>query len=121
MDDNWHDELPIYKQLVIKLKQGILNGTFVENQLLPSVRTVSSELNINHITVAKSYHELVDEGLIEKKRGLGMIVLNGAMEKLLIAERQAFLHQELPKLIDKIQQLNIPIDDVISAIKESRD
>lgn len=118
MNDQWHDQLPIYKQLVIKLKQAILAETFTEETALPSVRVVSAELSINHITVSKAYHELVDEGLIEKKRGLGMFILKGAVSQLLEAERVLFIQQELPKLIDKMAELKIPVDDVITMIKQ---
>lgn len=119
MNNQWHDELPIYKQLVIKLKQAILAGTFAEETALPSVRVVSAELNINHITVSKAYHELVDEGLIEKKRGLGMFIMKGAVSQLLEAERMLFIEHELPKLINKMEALKIPVDDVIAMIKQS--
>lgn len=118
MNDQWHDQLPIYKQLVIKVKQAILDGSFSEGESLPSVRAVSAELNINHITVSKAYHELVNEGLIEKRRGLGMFILPDAVKRLSAAERNIFLTQELPELIDKIKQLDIAVEDVIELIQQ---
>lgn len=118
MNQQWHDELPIYKQLIIKLKQAILAGTYQESEALPSVRVVSAALNINHITVSKAYHELVDEGLIEKRRGLGMFILEGAVKQLLAAERTQFLQHELPKIIDKMKALDIPVSDVITMIEK---
>lgn len=119
MNNQWHDKLPIYKQLVIKLKQSIIDGSFAEESALPSVRVISAELNINHITVSKAYHELVDENLIEKKRGLGMFVLKGALNQLLESERTVFLTEELPQLIARIQQLNISPEEVIQQLQRS--
>lgn len=118
MNNYWHDELPIYKQLIIKLKQSIIGGSFAEETALPSVRTVSAELNINHLTVSKAYHELVDEGLIEKRRGIGMFVLKGALKQLLDAERTVFIEQELPKVIERMAQLDIKPEAVIELIQQ---
>ncbi|MBU2869444.1 GntR family transcriptional regulator [Colwellia sp. E2M01] len=121
MNNHWHDDLPIYKQLVIKLKNAVLDGSFAEGQAMPSVRAISAEMSINHITVSKAYHELLDNGLIEKKRGLGMFVLSGAQEKLLAAERQFFIEKELPMLVNKMNQLDVSIEQVIKIFKEQRE
>ncbi len=118
MTHQWHENLPIYKQLVIKIRQGILNQLYPEGSALPSVRAVSAELSINHITVSKAYHELLDEGLIEKRRGLGMFVKTGAKETLLHAEKSKFLAEDLPNFIEKMQQLKIDKQEVISQIQQ---
>lgn len=118
MNNQWHDDSPIYKQLVNKLKDAILNGVYPEGSALPSVRVVSSELQINHITVSKSYHELVDAGLIEKRRGLGMFVNQGAIHKLAAIEQTSFMNEELPKLLSRMKQLNIDHNEVITLIKK---
>lgn len=119
MNNDWHDELPIYKQLIIKLKKAILDKSFVEGDALPSVRTVSAEMSINHITVSKAYHELVANELIEKKRGLGMFVVEGAMQKLMEEERAVFLQQEIPNLVSRMQQLDISPEQVLAIISKS--
>ena len=119
MNNHWHDDAPIYKQLVQKLKKAILNNVYAEGTALPSVRSVSTELNINHITVSKSYHELVDEGLIEKRRGLGMFVKEGAIKALMAAEQAIFMDEDLPKLISKMQQLQIDPAQVVAMIQQN--
>lgn len=113
MNSDWHDELPIYKQLIIKLKTAILDNSFAEGESLPSVRAVSADLSINHITVSKAYHELVDERLIEKKRGVGMFVVQGAVKKLMEEEKTVFIDYELPKLVSRIKQLGITPQQVL--------
>ncbi|KMT64992.1 GntR family transcriptional regulator [Catenovulum maritimum] len=118
MNNQWSDDIPIYKQLVEKLKKAILNNMYPEETALPSVRAISAELNINHITVSKAYHELLDDGLIEKRRGLGMFVKLGAIEVLSHSEKTKFLTEDLPKLIQKMHQLNIDSELVIKQIKQ---
>jgi GntR family transcriptional regulator len=117
MNSHWHDDLPIYKQLITKLKKAILANRFPEQTALPSVRAISAELNINHITVSKAYHELVDEGVIEKKRGLGMFVRAGAIEALHDSEKTKFLAEDLPNFIKKVQQLDLDLNQVIAEMQ----
>ncbi|WP_347329964.1 GntR family transcriptional regulator [Marinimicrobium locisalis] len=107
MTDLWNDDQPIYRQLYERVVRLILRGDFAEGDALPSVRQLSADYRINHLTVAKSYQALVDEGLVEKRRGLGMFVLAGARERLLARERQLFLEKELPELIRRARELGI--------------
>ncbi|WP_027329937.1 GntR family transcriptional regulator [Marinimicrobium agarilyticum] len=107
MTDLWNDDQPIYRQLYERVVRLILRGDFAEGDALPSVRQLSADYRINHLTVAKSYQALVDEGLVEKRRGLGMFVLEGARERLLARERQLFLEKELPELIRRARELGI--------------
>jgi GntR family transcriptional regulator len=107
MQEPWRDDLPIYRQLHEKILGLILTGALKEGEAIPSVRQVASDYQINHLTVAKAYQELVDAGLVEKRRGLGMFVLPGARKKAAIAERGKFLNQELPQLIERARQLDI--------------
>lgn len=119
MNNQWHDDTPIYKQLVSKLKTAILKGVYPEENALPSVRAISAQLQINHITVSKSYHELVDADLVEKRRGLGMFVKSGAIKKLAAVEKEHFMKEELPKLLNKMLELNINHKEVIELIKKN--
>lgn len=119
MSSLWSDNVPIYIQLAAKMKQGILDGSYPEDTPLPSVRAVSASMSINHLTVAKSYHELVDQGLIEKRRGLGMFVKIGAVAELTQQERELFLNQELPEFIKRMQQLGVTTERVIKAINQT--
>ena len=91
----------------------ILDGTLAEGEALPSVRTVASEFQLNPITVSKSYQALVDEGLVEKRRGLGMFVLEGARKKLIASERDKFLTEEWPSTLNRINQLGLSVEDLL--------
>ena len=96
----------------------ILDGTLAEGDALPSVRTVASDFQLNPITVSKSYQALVDDELVEKRRGLGMFVRAGARQKLTDSERQKFLNEEWPAMLTRIQQLGLDIDELLQPVKE---
>src|SRR5210317_502051 len=104
MTTQWNDSQPIYWQLKERTIAMILDGTLEEGVALPSVRTVASDFQLNPITVSKSYQALVDEELVEKRRGLGMFVREGARRQLTESERQKFLTEEWPAMINRIQQ-----------------
>lgn len=116
MNDNWNDDIPIYKQLRERIAARILDGSFKEGEAIPSVRTVAAESKVNHLTVAKAYQELVDEGVLEMKRGRGMFVVDGARNTLLSDEREKFIRDELPALVTRLASLNITVDNLIQLI-----
>jgi len=121
MQEHWNDHAPIYRQLRDKVIDLILAGVFAEGDAVPSVRQIAVDYSINHLTVSKAYQQLVDEGLLVKKRGIGMFVIDGAQNQLLANERDKFLHQELPLLIKRVKQLGISnreIFDIMSASAE---
>jgi len=107
MDREWNDSQPIYRQLRHRVVALILDGVLKEGDPLPSVRTVAADYRINPITVLKAYQELVDEELVEKKRGLGMFVKSGARDRLLADERLKFLSEEWPRVFATIQRLGL--------------
>ena len=107
MTNQWNDSQPIYWQLKERTIAMILDGTLKEGSPLPSVRTVASDFQLNPITVSKSYQALVDEGLVEKRRGLGMFVCEGARRKLTESEREKFLTEEWPAMMTRIRQLGL--------------
>jgi GntR family transcriptional regulator len=107
MDRDWNDSQPIYRQLRDRVVAMILDGVLNEGDPLPSVRTVAAEYRVNPLTVLKGYQQLVDEQLVEKKRGRGMFINAGARELLLQGERQKFLEDEWPKIQATIQRLGI--------------
>lgn len=90
----------------------ILDGTLTEGDALPSVRTVASEFQLNPITVSKAYQSLADDGLVEKRRGLGMFICEGAQKQLLSTEREKFLQDEWPATLNRIHQLGLDIQDL---------
>jgi len=94
----------------------ILDGTLAEGDALPSVRAVASDLQLNPITVSKSYQTLVDEGVVEKRRGLGMFVCAGAHRQLIDSERKRFLQNEWPSTLKRIEQLDLDVNDLLQAV-----
>ena len=118
MTTQWNDSQPIYWQLKERTIAMILDGTLSEGDALPSVRTVASDFQLNPITVSKSYQALVDDELVEKRRGLGMFVCVGAQQKLTESERQKFLNEEWPAMVTRIQQLGLDIEKLLKSAKE---
>ncbi len=113
MDPKWNEDQPIYRQLRDRVVAMILEDVLGDGDALPSVRNVAAEYRLNPLTVLKGYQELVDEGLVEKKRGRGMFVNAGAKDKLLQAERQRFLEKEWPKVIATIKRLGLDADELL--------
>ena len=107
MDRDWNDTQPIYRQLRDRVVAMILDGVLNEGDPLPSVRTVAQEYRVNPLTVLKGYQQLVDEQLVESRRGRGMFINTGARNLLLQGERQKFLNEEWPKIFATIQRLGL--------------
>jgi len=112
MDPKWNEDQPIYRQLRDRVVAMILEEVLTDGDALPSVRNVAAEYRLNPLTVLKGYQELVDEELVEKKRGRGMFVNEGARTKLLKAERQRFLKKEWPLVLATIERLELSLDDL---------
>ena len=108
---------PIYRQLRDRVVAMILDGDLREGDPLPSVRTVSSEYRVNPLTVLKGYQQLVDEGLVEARRGLGMFVKDGAAKQLLQGERERFLNEEWPRVRETIERLGLAPEELLAASK----
>lgn len=115
MDREWNDGQPIYRQLRDRVVAMILDGVLKEGDPLPSVRTVAAEYRINPLTVLKSYQQLVDELLVEKKRGRGMFINAGARDLLLQAERRKFLAEQWPRIHATIQRLGLTPQELLGA------
>jgi GntR family transcriptional regulator len=113
MDREWNDSQPIYRQLRDRVVAMILDGVLKEGDPLPSVRNVAAEYRVNPLTVLKGYQQLVDEGLIESRRGLGMFVNAGARSLLLQGERQKFLGEEWPRIYATIQRLGLKAEELL--------
>jgi len=113
MDPKWNEDQPIYRQLRDRVVTMILDGVLTDGDVLPSVRTVAAEYRLNPLTVLKGYQELVEEGLVEKKRGLGMFVNEGAQSKLLQAERARFVEKEWPMVLATIKRLGLDTDSLL--------
>jgi len=117
MDRDWNDNQPIYRQLRDRVVAMILEGALKEGDALPSVRTVAADYRLNPLTVLKGYQELVDEELVEKRRGLGMYVKDGARSLLLKGERQKFLADEWPRVQATIQRLGLDAEELLNGTR----
>ncbi len=119
MDPKWNEDLPIYRQLRDRVVAMILEGVLDDGDALPSVRNVAAEYRLNPLTVLKGYQELVDEGLVEKKRGRGMFVTDGAQTQLLKDERRRFIEKEWPTITATIERLGLSADDLLRNMTSS--
>lgn len=110
----WNDTQPIFVQIRQRLIELILTGSVGEGDALPSVRQASTDLEVNPLTVTRAFQSLVDLGVVEKRRGLGMFVAAGAHDKLLAHERKAFLSEEWPRVKKRIDALDLKLKDLIN-------
>lgn len=118
MSVTWNDTTPIYLQLKERVVAMMLDGVLKPGDALPSVRQVAADFQLNPITVSRAYQELADESLVEKRRGLGMYVTDGAPEKLLASERDHFLRSEWPAVVERITRLGLKMEELMAASKK---
>jgi GntR family transcriptional regulator len=115
MDFEWNDNQPIYRQLRDRIVAMILDGVLKEGDPLPSVRTVAAEYRVNPLTVLKAYEQLVNDELVESRRGRGMFINAGARSVLLRGEREKFLEEEWPQIFSTIQRLGLKAEELLDA------
>ena len=120
MDLEWNDNQPIYRQLRDRVVAMILDGVLKEGDPLPSVRNVAAEYRVNPLTVLKGYQQLVDEQLVESKRGRGMFINTGARSLLLRGERKKFLAEEWPRVSATIQRLGLTAEELLNGAATRR-
>ena len=120
MNREWNDNQPIYRQLRDHVVHMILDGVLKEGDPLPSVRNVAAEYRVNPLTVLKAYQQMVDEDLVEMKRGLGMFVKAGARAQMLKGERQKFLKEEWPRIAATIDRLGLTSEELLAASARNR-
>jgi GntR family transcriptional regulator len=113
MDREWNDSEPIYRQIRDRVVAMILDGVLKEGDPLPSVRNVAAEYRVNPLTVLKGYQQLVDEQLVETKRGRGMFINAGARDVLLQGERQKFVAEQWPRVYETIQRLGLTLEELL--------
>ncbi len=113
MTIGWNDNTPIYRQLKDRVIGMMLDGALKSGDALPSVRQIAAEYQLNPITVSRAYQELVDDNLVEKRRGIGMYVTEGASEKLLASERERFIREEWPAMVERIRRLGLDLDQLL--------
>jgi GntR family transcriptional regulator len=120
MDPTWNDSQPIYRQLRDKVAAMILEGSLADGDALPSVRNVAAEFTLNPLTVLKGYQQLVDEGLVEKRRGRGMYVTLGARAQLMKGEKQRFLEHDWPRVLTTIDRLGLDPAELLRQARAKR-
>ncbi|MDB5960006.1 MAG: GntR family transcriptional regulator [Massilia sp.] len=119
MTPGWNEHTPIYRQLKEKVLEMMLDGDLKAGDPLPSVRQVAADYQLNPITVSKAYQELVDDNLVEKRRGIGMYMTEGASEKLLARERERFVREEWPAMMERIRRLGLDIDTLPRTVPDA--
>ena len=117
----WSDGAPIYRQLKDRVIAMMLDGLLRPGEALPAVRQVAAEYQLNPITVSRAYQELADEALVEKRRGLGMYVTEEAAKKLLASERERFLREEWPLVMQRIQRLGLSMQELLAPARNGGD
>jgi GntR family transcriptional regulator len=117
MEDEWKDGQPIYRQIRDRVVAWILDGVLNEGDPLPSVRTVAADYRVNPLTVLKGYQQLVDEQLVESRRGRGMFIKSGARELLMQAERKKFLEEQWPRVRETIHRLGLEPSELLASAK----
>ena len=120
MDREWNDSEPIYRQIRDRVVAMILDGVLKEGDPLPSVRNVAAEYRVNPLTVLKGYQQLVDEGLVETRRGRGMFIKAGTRDLLLQGERQKFVVEQWPRVYETIQRLGLALEELLEAAAAAR-
>ena len=120
MQGNWNSREPIYRQLRDRAAERILDGDWPEGEAAPSVRKIANDLRVNPITVSRAWQMLVDERLLEVRRGLGMYVAAGARERLREAERKRFLEREWPAMVERIDRLGLRLEDLPQASRSGK-
>ena len=116
MTPGWNEHTPIYRQLKEKVLEMMLDGDLKAGDALPSVRQVAADYQLNPITVSKAYQELVDDHLVEKRRGIGMYMTEGASEKLLASERERFVREEWPAMMERIRRLGLNVEQLLATV-----
>lgn len=104
---------PVYLKLRDQIAAKIIEGSYAEGAMLPSVRALAAEQGANPLTVAKAYQQFQNDGLVEVQRGVGMYVVKGAAERLCRAERGRFLQAEWPEIRARMDRLGIDLAELI--------
>lgn len=118
LPQSFDEKKPIYLQVRDRLEDMIMKGQLEEGDKAPSTTEMASFYKINHITVGKGVNQLVDEGVLFKRRGIGMFVAEGAREKLLKNRTQTFVEDYVRPMIDEAEKLNLSKEELLKKINE---
>ena len=114
----WKDDQSIYRQLMEEIIAGILDQTYPEGGMLPSVRALADRYDVNPLTAAKAYRELQRQGLVDALRGEGLMVRNGVRPGLMKRERARFFKEEWPELRARLERLEVDVRMLFSGSPE---
>ena len=120
MEPRWDENQPIYRQLRARIIDLLLDAELKDGDALPSVREVASDYRINPLTVLKAYQLLVDEGLVESRRGRGMFVVDGAHEQLVAQQRAQFVNEDWPRIVHAVARLGLQWEELLAAVESER-
>lgn len=118
MKKSFDQDKPIYVQVREMIEDQIINEEIKEGEQTPSTTQLVNFYKINHVTVSKGMNQLVEEGILYKKRGIGMFVSKGAREKLIQKRKASFMDDYVVKLVEEANKLGIKEKEIISFIKE---
>lgn len=121
MNLDFNSEKPIYLQLAEEIEDAILSGAYEEETQIPSTTEISLGYKINPATALKGINILVDDGIVYKKRGLGMFVSTGAKEKILEKRKETFFETFIVSLVSEAKKLNISKDDILKMLERGFD
>lgn len=121
MKKPFDQERPIYIQIREIIEDQIINGQLQEGDQAPSTNQLVNFYKVNHITVAKGVNQLVDEGILYKKRGIGMFVESGAREKLVAKRKETFISDYIVTLVREANKLGFSEKEIISLIREVKE
>ena len=121
LDTTWNDDQPIYRQLMAEIVSWILEGRLQDGDPLPSIRAIASEYNINPLTASKAYQELSSIDVLERKRGIGLFIRQGARARLMRAEKQKFLKEDWPQIVRRMRQMGLEPEDLVEALRQDQD
>lgn len=110
---DFHENQPIYQQIIAWVHDKILKREWPEEQRIPSVRELAMQIGVNPNTVMRAYEKLQDEEVIYNKRGVGFFAASGAADSIRKEQRLHFLQEELPALFAKMDVLNVPLEEII--------
>ena len=115
MVQDWREDVPIYRQIKDRVIAAILDGSIKEGEAIPSVRALAVDLQVNPLTVSKAYQELADEGIVDRRRGMGMYVPEGLKDRLGSSEREQFLKTEWPPILQRIRRLGLSPAELLTS------
>jgi GntR family transcriptional regulator len=113
------DRSPIYQQIAGQIKNDILSGTLTEDEQVMSTNQFAAQFQINPATAAKAFTQLVDEGVLYKRRGIGMFVSPDAREKLRSQRRERFFAEVVDPMLAEARMVGVPLDEVVKHITGS--